>query len=112
MIFTPLTSFDYHEVLEGTPGLALVVLTSPGCGACRRVKAALTQGAPTWPLRLFEVDVSRSPGVAQALEVFHLPALFLYKDGDFHAPVHAEARADKILAAIARAADAPAEDEP
>lgn len=112
MSFTPLTQHDYYATLEAQPGRALVVLTSPGCGACRRVKAELLRLAPERAPRLFEVDVSESPGVAQALEVFHLPALFLYVDGEFHAPIHAQARAPDLAAAISVAAGNPAQEEP
>ncbi|MCB9762942.1 MAG: thioredoxin family protein [Alphaproteobacteria bacterium] len=110
MSFTPLTRFNYHETLEQTPGPALVVITSRGCGACRAVKRALV--AMREPIALFEVDAGQSPGVAAALEVFHLPAMFLYVDGAFHAPIHAEARAERLREAIHAAAAGPAQEEP
>ncbi|MFN2349439.1 MAG: thioredoxin family protein [Thioalkalivibrio sp.] len=96
-----LDQFNFHHVLAETPGTALVVFTGPDCGACRRVKGVLvdmvTAGAP-WAV--FEVDAARDPGLAREFEVFHLPSLFLYRDGHYHAPLHAEPLPERIRAAV------------
>jgi hypothetical protein len=42
--------------------------------------------------------------------VFHLPSLFLFNDGEFHAEIHAEPLPDAIIAAVEAAlAESPRE---
>jgi hypothetical protein len=45
-------------------------------------------------------------------EVFHLPALFLYKDGKFHAPVQCVASLEALDAHVASLLQAQAMDMP
>lgn len=106
----PLDEFTYHRRLAATPGPALVLLTSPDCGACRAAENRLPQAAPHHAL--FRVDVQQSPALARALEVFHLPALFLYRDGHYHARLECEITAECLSAAITAALAAPPEEEP
>ncbi len=106
-----LDEFSYHRRLAATPGPALVLLTSPDCGGCRIVEARLPAAAPAHAA-LFRVDVQQSPALARALEVFHLPALFLYSDGHYHARLECEITPERLRAAIAAALAAPPEEEP
>ncbi|MEN8174953.1 MAG: hypothetical protein ABFS23_04275 [Pseudomonadota bacterium] len=43
--------FGFHETLESTSGLALVVFTGPACGSCRAVKLALEAYSRERPAR-------------------------------------------------------------
>ena len=61
---------------------------------------------------LFEVDAHDSPGVARELEVFHLPALFLYVGGEYHRPVHSVLRVEALRQAVGEALALPPEDPP
>ncbi|MCK6525760.1 thioredoxin domain-containing protein [Myxococcota bacterium] len=79
------------------------MLTKPGCGACRAVKGALLALEAALPAPLYELDVEDSPGVAAELDVFHLPAMFLFRDGELRGEVHAEARREALAAAITAA---------
>jgi thioredoxin-like negative regulator of GroEL len=100
---TPMQSLNDHSffhILEAPGASGLVVLTKPGCGACRHVKALLSALGPELPTPLFELNVEESPGVAAELDVFHLPAMFLFRDGELLGPVHAEARREALFAAI------------
>jgi hypothetical protein len=58
------------------------------------------------------VDVQQSPALARALEVFHLPALFLYRDGHYHARLECEITPERLRTTIAAALTAPPEEEP
>jgi len=108
-----LDQFNFHHVLAETPGTALVVFTGPDCGACRRVKGLLSEmvaEGEAW--RLFEVDAARDPGLAREFEVFHLPSLFLYQDGHYHAPLHAEPLPARVRTAVAETLARPAVEAP
>lgn len=61
---------------------------------------------------LFEVDVSEATGVARYFGIFHLPTVYLYRDGQFHAELQCEARPDLIRQTALRLFDAPAQEEP
>ncbi len=87
--YTPLHAHDYHHRLAATPGLGLVFFSSPECGTCRRVETLLTDAAPEHA-RLYKVDVQRDAALARAFDIFHLPDLFLYRDGHFHARLDCE----------------------
>lgn len=101
---------DFYTVIDA-PGAALVVFTAPACGACRRAKAVVPQLAGAVD-RWIEVPAERSPGLVADLEIFHLPALFLYVDGGFHAPIDAVLTPAALSAAIETARMAPAVEPP
>jgi thioredoxin 1 len=108
-----LNDHSFYHALEDTPGAALVVLTAASCGACAALKRALARlPAEAPPVALFELDAHESPGVVQDLEVFHLPAMFLYLDGEYHRPVHSVARPQDLARALRDAAAAPALEAP
>lgn len=101
----------YHPCLLETGGIALVLFTSPACGACRVVERRLPRAAPPGT-HLFKVDVQQATGLARAFDLFHLPSLFLYRDGLFHARLDCEITAPALHAALARALAQAAEEEP
>lgn len=107
----PLDEFDFHQTLNGLPGLALVLFSSAGCGTCRRVERLLPGGAEP-AVRLFRVDVQQSTGLARQYDVFHLPALFLFKEGRYHARLDCEVTPARLAEAIEGALARPAEEEP
>jgi hypothetical protein len=109
----PIDQFEFHHRLGATPGTALVAFTARGCGACRHLEGALTELARCRPdLHLFEVDAQVDTALVRELEVFHLPALFLYRDGHFHCELHARPTPDALAEAIERALQAPAGEAP
>jgi thiol-disulfide isomerase/thioredoxin len=104
MTLRQLTQFDFHHVLAETDGLSLIVFTSPGCGACRHLKHTLEKQADDFSaINLFEVDAQQEMALTREFEVFHLPALFLYRNGLYHAPIHAEPTPSSLLSAIEEA---------
>jgi thioredoxin 1 len=113
MAIRTLDQFNYHHILAQTPGVSLVYFTSPACGACRHLKAIFEhQPQEFGQLNLFEVDAQREMALTHEFGVFHLPALFLYNEGEFHAEIHAEALPSAIIAAIETALAAPAQEAP
>jgi len=111
--FPYLDQFDYHHVLAETPGNSLVIFSSPGCSSCRQWKKLLGmfhEQAPSW--HIFEVDAQRDMALTRELEIFHLPALFLYRDGHFHAPVQSNADLSSLRRTLESLLQAPAEELP
>ena len=60
----------------------------------------------------YEVDVSEATGVARYFGIFHLPTVYLYRDGLFHAELQCEAQRDCIRQAAYRLLAAAPQDEP
>lgn len=106
-----LDEFRYHHRLREAGGWALVLFSAPACGACRRAERYL----PEWrtpDIRLFKVDVQRSQALARAHDLFHLPALFVYRDGQFHARLETELSRPAFEQALAAALTGSAQEEP
>lgn len=108
-----LDQFEFHETIERTRGVVLVMFSAPGCGACRRWRPLLVRLAgERADLQVFEVDAARDLALAREFEVFHLPALFLFVDGLYHCALHSEAQPARLEAALQAALMAPAEEAP
>lgn len=61
---------------------------------------------------VFEVDAEQEQGLAREFEIFHLPALYVFQNGQFHGELQAEARLEAIQRALAAALDTPPQDMP
>jgi len=107
----PLDESSFHPRLAATPGIALVLFSSPACGTCRVVERRLPEAAPV-NASLFKVDVQQATALAQAFGIFHLPELFLYNAGHFHARLNCEINPVTLVAAVDKALSQPAEEEP
>ncbi|NWG38556.1 MAG: thioredoxin family protein [Hydrogenophilaceae bacterium] len=112
MSFAELTEFDFHARMAATGGIALVMFSGPDCGACRRMEKHLPQWLSDYADHFYKVDVQRSTALARAYEVFHLPALFVFVDGHYHGPLHAEAAPAPLIAALGKLISEPAREEP
>ncbi len=116
----PVHELDFDATLRRLGGVALVLFTSPFCGACKaatRALAGLTEAAlapagATGPLHLLVVDAGESAGLTADLEVFHLPAIFVYQRGEFHGALHAPLREDALSRALAELLAAPPAEPP
>jgi hypothetical protein len=78
-----LTDFDADQQLLAMNGVSLVVFTSVGCSSCRWARQQL----PVLDLsidRLCWIDAGNNGGVVERYQVFHLPALFVVRDGEFY----------------------------
>ena len=107
-----LDEFRFYARLEDVDGPAVVLFTAPHCGSCRAFHLGLSQLADEDDLSVFEVDAGMNPGLTQAYEVFHLPALFLFIDGRYHAELQCDPTPAALRAAIAQAQRQPAQDPP
>lgn len=111
--FEPLGDNAFHSRIVASNGLALVMFTAPGCGACRRALAQLPLLAAEAGIEnLFLVDVEVSTGLAREFEIFHLPALRLFRNGIYHAKIDAELTSASLSDAIRHALAGPAEEAP
>jgi thioredoxin 1 len=107
-----LDEFRFYARLESVDGPAIVLFTAPHCGSCRAFHLGLSQLADEDDLSVFEVDAGMNPGLIQAYEVFHLPALFLFIDGRYHAELQCDPTPAALRTAIAQAQRQPAQDPP
>jgi thioredoxin-like negative regulator of GroEL len=107
-----LTEFDFYRRLATSPGASLVLFSAPACGACRQAEAMLPQALAGAVARLYKVDAQQSQALAREYEVFHLPALFLFVDGHYHAPVHGPLSPAKLRQAVLDALRSPPEEAP
>lgn len=103
---------EYHARLAAIPGVAVVLFSAPHCGACRSWKRLLPDALAGVTRQFFEVDVGEATGVARYFGIHHLPAIYLYRDGVFHAELQCEARQETIDGVVRALLRAPAEDEP
>jgi thioredoxin 1 len=108
-----LDQFTFYPVLADTPGPALVFFSAASCGSCRHWKQVLNDYAATaGALPVFEVDAGLDQALAQEFELYHLPALFVFVDGEFHRPLQCAAGLAQLRAAIAATLAQPAEEAP
>ena len=110
--FSRLAEGDFHRSLAAASGIAAVLFSAPHCGACRAWKRLLPAALSGLADRYFEVDVSEATGVARYFGIFHLPTVYLYRDGHFHAELQCEARPQAIRLAAQSLLAAPPQDEP
>ncbi|MDR3390396.1 MAG: thioredoxin family protein [Sulfuriferula sp.] len=112
MQIAPLSEFDFHPRMAASRGVSLVLFTAPDCGSCRVWLRLLNHFDSPLLHQGYVVDVQISTALAREYDVFHLPSLFLFVDGKFHAPLHAEARSALLAQAISAALNMPAHEEP
>ncbi|QRY77021.1 thioredoxin family protein [Pseudomonas sp. PDNC002] len=106
-----LSDLDADRRLLELPGVSLLIFTSPGCSSCRWARQALPEfGLPVD--RLCWVDAGHNGGLVERYEVFHLPSLFLVRDGHFLGPIHAPLRPEPLIHALRDGLSRPAEELP
>lgn len=108
-----LEQFEFHQTLEATSGIALVFFSSKECSSCRYWEQLLDRFCLKRPdITAFKIDAGRDRALTEEFDVFHLPSLFLYRDGAYHCPLQAEASLEALESAIDAALHAPAEEMP
>jgi thioredoxin-like negative regulator of GroEL len=110
--FSRLGEGDFHRRLAASSELSVVLFSAPQCGACRAWKQVLLRALADLTGAFYEVDVSEATGVARYFDIFHLPTIYLYRDGRFHAELQCEARRETIRQTVHQLLAAPAQDEP
>ena len=76
----------------------------------RLVLEILASRHPDWGL--FEVDAGQDMALTREFEVFHLPGLFLYRGGRYHAAVATEAVPTSMESVIREKCALPPEEAP
>ena len=112
-MFPQLSQFDLHHRIASNSAPTLVFFSSRACGSCRQLKQALEtvrHNRPAW--LIYEVDAEREGGLVREFEVFHLPAIFLFKDGDFHCEISSLATPEALEAAVEAALAQPPGEAP
>lgn len=110
--FTRLSEGGFHACLDACSGVAAVLFTAPHCGNCRVWKRLLPAALSGIADHFFEVDVAEATGVARYFGIFHLPTIYLYRDGVFHAELQCDASLPAIQQATLNALRAQATEEP
>lgn len=106
-----LSDLDADRQLLDLPGTSLVIFTSIGCASCRYLRRWLPEQA--LPLdRLIWIDAGQSQGLVTRYEVFHLPALFVVREGHFFGELSAPLRTEAFIDALAEQLRGPAEELP
>jgi hypothetical protein len=106
-----LTDFDADQRLLAMSGVSLVVFTSVGCASCRFAREQL----PRLDLqvdRLCWIDAGDNGGLVERYQVFHLPALFVVRDGEFFGALKSRLTAGELNRAVAQALRKTAEELP
>ena len=91
-----LTDFNVDRQLLALPGVSLLIFTSVGCSSCRWARQYLPEQA--LPVdRLCWIDAEENGGAVQRYGVFHLPSVFVVRDGEFHGALRSQLSADAII---------------
>lgn len=106
--FLPLDQFNFHQKISETNNVALAMFEKQGCSSCNHWKNLLFDYKKNNPnIDLFIVDAESEAALAQEFDIFHLPAFYLYKDGQFHSELQCEGKQDRLEQAIEKHLNAP-----
>ena len=109
----PLNDHEFYNALAETNGPSIVFFTKPGCSSCHLWKRLLGELLLLRDdIHVFQVDAEQNMALSHEYELFHLPALFLFVDGEFHCGLQSEARLTNLHAALDVALSLPAEEAP
>ncbi|MEZ1324373.1 thioredoxin family protein [Pseudomonas fluorescens] len=111
VVESELTDFDADQRLLAMSGVSLVIFTSVGCASCRYAREVVP-GLGLAIDQLCWIDAGDNGGLVERYQVFHLPALFVVRDGEFFGALHTRLTADALNAALAQALDRIAEELP
>lgn len=109
----PLNDHEFYDALAETIGPSIVFFTKPGCSSCHHWKRLLGELLQLREdIHVFQVDAEQNMALSHEYELFHLPALFLFVDGEFHCELQSEARLTHLQVVLDAALDSPAEEAP
>ena len=111
MVESQLTDFDADQRLLAMSGVSLVIFTSVGCASCRFAREQLP-GLDLTVDRLCWIDAADNGGLVERYEVFHLPALFVVRDGEFFGAVQSRLTRTELNEAVGQALNRIAEELP
>lgn len=111
-LYTQATQFDFHARVRAQRGPALLFFTKLGCGSCAQWKLLLKGFIQHEAVAVFEVDAAVDAALAREFAVFHLPALFLFKDGEYHAALECQASLPRLRETLHTLLALPAQEAP
>lgn len=112
-VFESLSQFDFHERLENTRGVNLVFFSSENCASCHYWEQLLWKFKSSHSyVNIFRVDAARDQALVEEFEIFHLPAIFLYMNGQFHSEIQCEAKLTVLEEEIKKLMRLPAQELP
>lgn len=111
VVESELTDFDADQRLLAMHGVSLVVFTSVGCASCRFAREQLP-GLGLAVDRLCWIDAGNNGGLVERYSVFHLPALFVVRDGEFFGALHSRLSRNELSEALQQALSRTAEELP
>ena len=111
MVELQLTDFDADQRLLAMSGVSLVIFTSVGCASCRFAREQLP-GLDLMIDRLCWIDAGDNGGLVERYQVFHLPALFVVRDGEFFGAVQSRLTSTGLNEAVRQAFSRHAEELP
>jgi thioredoxin 1 len=103
---------DVHRGLRSSTGRLLLMFGRRGCGTCRAALDRVPLLAAGHVDRFVYLDAEECAGLLREFEVFHLPALFLFAEGRFHATLEAPLIGPDFGQAIERTFASPAQEPP
>lgn len=112
-----LDEFSFHPIISETPGISLVFFTGPDCSSCHHLRDVLNTEFKRFVdyflvFSVFEIKADKAAALVNEFGVFHLPSMYLYREGQFHCELQSEAIPQKLIEAIDVALSKPAEEEP
>jgi hypothetical protein len=107
-----LAGADPHRFIDALPGRVLLMFGSRACGTCRAAQARVPSLAEGRVDALVYIDAEVQTALVREYEVFHLPAMFLFRAGRYHALLHAPLTPAEFGQAIDAALAGPAQEAP
>ncbi|HUF36967.1 MAG TPA: thioredoxin [Anaerolineales bacterium] len=80
---TPITTADFQSVVLSATQPVLVDFGAVWCGPCKMLDPVVEELAGEWQskMKTVKIDVDQDPEVAMQYQVFGVPTLILFKDG-------------------------------
>ncbi len=116
-----LDEFTFFSKLEDSSGVLMIFFTGPHCSSCHHLKFVLNAEHSQFTehyansntdFAAYEIKADKAAALVNEFGVFHLPSMYIYKNGGFHCELQAEATPAKLIEAIDLALSKPAEEEP
>ena len=78
-----LKAHDFFPLLDSRQEPSLVFFATPACSSCKRLRSILISTEFDIPdLRCFQVQAEQAGGLIEEYDIFHLPAIFLFMNGE------------------------------
>lgn len=116
-----LDEFTFFPELDESSGIVMVFFSGPHCASCHHLKLLLNTESNQFinhysrlktNFTAYEIKADKAAALVNEFGVFHLPSMYIYKNGQFHCELHAEAVPAKLIEAIDIALTLPAQEEP